>query len=144
MSAVDRRRLDMRLERIEIACTKLDQAARAPFDRYANDPNLVDATERRIQVALQAAIDVGAHIISASGWKTPEDYRNVFTELAAHSVLPNDLAARLADAAGLRNLLVHEYLEIDAKRLHSGLGADVGDLRAFGAATITWLDGTAM
>jgi uncharacterized protein YutE (UPF0331/DUF86 family) len=36
--------------------------------------------------------------------------------------LPADLANALAPAAGLRNLLAHEYNEIDYQKLHQALG----------------------
>ena len=52
----------------------------------------------------------------------------------ADSVFANsDLAGRLGDAAGLRNLLVHDYGDIDHARLWDTLG-ELDDLRSFAAA----------
>ena len=137
--AVDHARVDRRLERIEVTSDALAATASTPLaDLLVND-DLVAATERRLQVAVQAAIDVAAHIAAASVWPTAEGYSAVFEPLSRHGVLDAELARRLAMAAGLRNLLVHDYLEVDIARLHASLAADVADLRAFVHAVVTWL-----
>jgi len=51
--------------------------------------------------------------------------------LAAHKVLSKSLSARLTSMAGFRNILVHEYLEIDRKRVFSALKNDLGDFEKF-------------
>lgn len=43
----------------------------------------------------------------------PADYRSSFTDLADHGILDRDLAERLAAWAGLRNVLVQLYIDID-------------------------------
>ena len=136
---VDRGRIDGRLERIEALCAALDVAAAAPVGDFLADDDMVAATERRIQVAVQAAIDVAAHIAAASAWPAAEGYAATFAALGRHGVLVDPLPERLAMAAGLRNLLVHDYLEIDPSRLHASLGDDVADLRAFVRAIVSWL-----
>lgn len=63
----------------------------------------------------------------------PRTYREVFTGLAQAGILDRALAARLQEAAGLRNLLVHGYAELDDQRIFAALGR-LDDLRAFAAA----------
>jgi uncharacterized protein YutE (UPF0331/DUF86 family) len=133
------RRIDERIERIEQECAGLGRAAAMPFEVWTADDDLAPATEHRLQVAVQAAIDVAAHVVSAQGWPTPESYGELFVELGRQAVIDPGLAARLRLAAGLRNLLVHDYRGIDRRRLHAELGADVEDLRAFAGAILRFL-----
>ena len=84
-------------------------------------------------MSIQICIDIGAHLVSELGLKPAEDYQGVFASLGAHGTIDSDLADRLGDAAGLRNLLVHDYGEIDHARLWDSLG-ELDDLRAFAAA----------
>jgi len=42
-----------------------------------------------------------------------------------------DFAARVAELAGFRNVLVHEYLTIDPLKAQEALDAGLDDLRAF-------------
>ena len=51
--------------------------------------------------------------------------------LAKHKVLPVRLSKRLAPMAGFRNILVHEYLEIDRHRVYRALKDDLGDFERF-------------
>ena len=137
--AVDAVRVRRRLERLEQLCAEPDRAAALATAAVVGDRDLVAATERRLQVAVQAAIDVAAHLVAASAIPTPEGYAGTFRALAHAGVLDAGLAGRLVQATGLRNLLVHDYLEVDPARLHAGLAADVADLRAFVASVSRWL-----
>ena len=60
----------------------------------------------------------------------PESYREVFTSLVDAGELPADLGQRLADAASMRNVLVHEYLEVDLDEVEAALER-LDDLRRF-------------
>lgn len=135
----DRERIDARLERIELTCRRLVETARRPLEEYLGNDDLQAATERRLMLAVQAALDVGSHIIASEGWKTPLGYAEVFGELAARDVIEPELGKRLQMAAGLRNLLVHDYLDIDPVRIHDSLAEDVADLLAFAASVLHWL-----
>lgn len=59
---------------------------------------------------------IGAHLVSELGLKPAGDYQGVFASLGAYGTINGDLADRLGDAAGLRNLLLHDYGEIDHPR----------------------------
>ncbi len=59
--------------------------------------------------------------------------------LGRHGVLDGALAARLAKAVGLRNVLVHQYAEVDDDRVVGFLDR-LGDIDQFVAAVSSWLD----
>jgi uncharacterized protein YutE (UPF0331/DUF86 family) len=132
-------RLDARIERIEAACGVLSGLAREPAAAVLDAPERVAAMERMLEVGVQAATDVAAHIIAAEAWQTPESAGQAFAELARRGVLDPALATRLRRAVGLRNVLAHDYLDVDAGRLFASLTDDVSDLRAFVAATLAWI-----
>lgn len=50
------------------------------------------------------------------------------TPLATLHVLPPAFGAPIAACAGLRNRIVHEYDDIDPRRVHEGLQAAVRDI----------------
>lgn len=56
-----------------------------------------------------------------------ERYYDSFTQLVRLPVLPPAFASQIAAYAGLRNRLVHEYDEIDPRRVHEGLVAAIRD-----------------
>jgi uncharacterized protein YutE (UPF0331/DUF86 family) len=97
------------------------------------------ATERRLQLALQACIDIAAHVLAERNVPAPEDYASLFFALAQAGVLESELAGRLAGAARQRNLLVHVYLEVDDDLVWRSL-TRLDDLRAFAAAMARLLE----
>ncbi len=102
--------------------------------RLRADPRLKAAVERWLQVAVEACVDVATHVVASEGWTPPTSGRAAFLTLAAHGLLDPALAARLGAAVGLRNLLVHDYAEVDLARIAHVVAHDLDDLRAFAAA----------
>jgi uncharacterized protein YutE (UPF0331/DUF86 family) len=94
--------------------------------------------ERHLQLAIQCAIDVAVHILAEDSTITPEDYGSAFVALAEMDVLNTDLADRLRLAAGLRNVLVHAYTDVDPERVWTHLSR-LEDLEAFAAAVERYL-----
>ncbi len=89
------------------------------------------AVGRYLQVVIECAIDVGEMLISIYGLERPEENRDVFRVLGGAGILEPDLAARLRAAAGLRNLIVHQYARLDRARLRGVLVHGLDDLEAF-------------
>lgn len=130
---VDAESVSLRLQRLDSLLRVLDEARERGEDALVSDVHLQLEVERALQVAIQICIDVGAHLVSGLGQPPPGDYRGVFAALGAAGVVEDELAQRLGDAARLRNLLVHDYGEIDHRLLWRSLG-QLDDLRAFAAA----------
>lgn len=79
-----------------------------------------------VQTAAQICIDLANHVIASGGHRVPRDYGDAFRVLAEVGVLDGDLAERMVALAGMRNLIVHLYAEVDDDRLaravrHGGL-----------------------
>lgn len=97
---------------------------------FVTDVAVQAQAERHLQIALQSVIDIALHIVAADTDDTPDEYGSALTGLAAIGVLPQELAGRLRLAAGLRNVLVHAYLEVDPRRIWEHL-TQLDDLVAF-------------
>ncbi len=99
-----------------------------------------DLAERYLHLVTEAAIDIANHLIADAGYEAPETYRSTFDILARHGVIPADLSRRLQAWAGLRNVLVHLYLDIDHELTHEAIQNDLGDLEAFAASVAALLE----
>lgn len=102
-----------------------------------------DPLRRRyaVQAAAQACIDLANHVIASEGWRVPADYGDAFTVIAEHDVIGSPLAERLTGLAGLRNLLVHLYDEIDDDRVEREAAEGQADLGDYTAAVARLLGG---
>ncbi|MGH7391823.1 MAG: type VII toxin-antitoxin system HepT family RNase toxin [Candidatus Rokuibacteriota bacterium] len=102
--------------------------AQKPVEEYLASPIDEVLAERYLERMIGRMIDVNYHVITDAGHAPPRDYYESFTQLAKLQILPPSFASRIAACAGLRNRLVHEYEDIDARRVHEGLQATVRDV----------------
>lgn len=131
---VDRDVLDRRLARLEDLLRELRRLAVVQREEFLGDRGLQAQAERWLQLAAECALDLANHLIADRGWRTPQTYRESFAILREEGVLSDDLAANMEDWAGLRNVLVHLYLEVDHERIWEIVTADLNQLEAFAAA----------
>jgi len=73
-------------------------------------------------------IDINYHIVTELGHPPPKDYFESFVELGRLGVLEPIFARTLAGASGLRNRIVHEYDEIDERKVYEGLQFALRDI----------------
>jgi uncharacterized protein YutE (UPF0331/DUF86 family) len=98
---------------------------------FVKDPLIYGNGERYLQLAIQCVLDISNHIIADMRLNLPSDNKEVFAMLAKHKVVSAALSRKLTAMAGFRNILVHEYLEIDRRRVYSALKNDLGDFEKF-------------
>jgi len=123
-----------RLEKLNQYLQLLEQLGKKTEQQFVNDPFVHGNAERYLQLAIQTCLDIGNHILANRATKTPDEYRDIFILLGEHDLLPKTLAEKMAPMAGLRNILVHDYLDIDLKKLYLLLKNNLDDFRAFAKA----------
>lgn len=126
-----------RLLRLEGYVNHLREFRRVERRRFLEDPAVHLSAERLLQLALEAMLDVGNQLIAARALPAPEIYADIPRILGEAGVLPPDLAHRLVGAAKFRNVLVHEYADLDRSRVYDNLQAGLDDLAAFAQAVRT-------
>jgi uncharacterized protein YutE (UPF0331/DUF86 family) len=99
------------------------------------------ATAWSLQRAIQAVLDIGAHILAENGLVDWEEYREIPTRLARDCGLSAELSARLEKAAGLRNILVHMYVEVDPELIYKTLQEELGAFNEFAEYVLRVLEG---
>jgi uncharacterized protein YutE (UPF0331/DUF86 family) len=109
----------------------------AADDRRRADTLWLRGVKYTFVTAIEGCVDVAQHICASEGWGPARDNADAMRVLGAHGVLPAELAARLARAVGFRNVLVHEYVDVDDDVVLARL-RDPTDLAAFVAAVTAW------
>ncbi len=77
--------------------------------------------ERILTQLVDLAVSVNMHIVAALRGNVPDAYGASFRALGEVGVLDPDLARALAPATGLRNVLVHAYVDVDMDRFVSAV-----------------------
>jgi uncharacterized protein YutE (UPF0331/DUF86 family) len=120
--------VEKRLAFIETCLRELRTLARP--ERIEVDVRELRFVEHTLQIAVQAALDVASHVVSDERLGEPRTNRELFDLLGKHGLLPAELAARLADMAGFRNVLVHGYAEVSPAIVRDVVEHHLGDLDA--------------
>lgn len=111
----------------------------APFERMSRAE--IEAhhytIERILELLVGAAADLLFHILAERG-QAPASYRDAFRLAAQEGLLPDDLAGRLQQAAGMRDVLVHLYERIDYDILHASIAPALHDFALFVALAEKW------
>ncbi|MFX1566656.1 MAG: DUF86 domain-containing protein [Promethearchaeota archaeon] len=132
--AIDTIVLKLRLDKILELLPHLKEIQKKGKKAYTESRILQLATERQLQIAAQAVVDIATHIIAHKNWGAPESYTEAITLIATNRVIDTDLAQDLQDLVKLRNLIVHLNLKIDSGLLYQNLTRYVQSLEAFVAS----------
>lgn len=128
----DKDLVSKRLAFIETCLRELRQLAR-PRD-LTDDIREQRFVERTLQLAIQAALDVASQVVSDDRLGEPGTNRELFDLLERAGWIDRDLADRLSNMAGFRNILVHGYTDIDLSIVEDVVSHHLGDLDAYIAA----------
>lgn len=119
-----------RMERVEECLKRLERKRRLTIEEFLKDTDAQDVVLHNLQVAIEACVDIGSHIISEKGWEVPEVYSDVARILAKHNVIPEGFEAVFVDMVRFRNIIVHEYLYINLEKVYCNLQR-IDDIRRY-------------
>jgi uncharacterized protein YutE (UPF0331/DUF86 family) len=102
--------------------------AEGPAEEYLIRREVQLATERLLERMIGRMLDINYHVVVELTGTAPKDFFESFLKMADLGVLPPDFARQIAQAAGLRNRLAHEYNEIDPRQVHQAAGRALVDI----------------
>lgn len=83
------------------------------LENYSGQLLVKRTIEREIQLIVECATDINNMILKKLKKGPSKDYFNSFIDLAENHILEMEFALKIAPSTGLRNILVHEYQQID-------------------------------
>jgi len=101
------------------------------YPEFKRDTKIRRFVERTLQIAMEACLDIGHHIISEAHFREPESSRDVFRILREGRILSENLLKKMEDMAGFRNLIVHSYARIDPAIVYGKLKRHLKDFEGF-------------
>ncbi len=130
---LDTHRIRTRIKEIRKRLMTLDKNFKdIPEEKFIKDEALNAAAERSLQVAIQACIDIANHIVASLGIDRPiKDTAEVFSSLAGENIIPKGFVETMTEITGYRNVLVHDYLEVDRHITYENIQKRLPDLARF-------------
>jgi uncharacterized protein YutE (UPF0331/DUF86 family) len=108
-------------------------------ERYRQEWKTQRIVERTLQLAIEVCLDIANHIIADRRLRVPATYAEVFTVLAEAGLLDPTERDAMVRMSGLRNLIVHEYAQIDPAMVVRVLREHLGDFAGFKTAVLRWI-----
>lgn len=91
-----------------------------------------DLSQHHLRLALEGVFHLGSHILSRLPGGRPVEYAGVALNLGELGVVDKLFAKeKLVPMAKLRNLLVHQYADIDSERIYQIINSHLEDIEQF-------------
>lgn len=135
---VDRNRVLIKLEELERYLSELKSIFPADFEKYQHVA-VKRACERLLQLSIESTIDVCKKLLIGNRLGIPQDEMDLFDKLAKANVFSQDVLLMLKQMRNLRNILVHEYTEIDDKKVFEIIEYRLNDFVQFKQQVLNYI-----
>ena len=119
-------------ERIDECVRRIRTYMADSSDRDFFDDSLrLDAVEFNILRIIELCIDLANHVVRVRKLGIPKESRASFSMLAREGLIPKELSKLLEGMVGFRNVLIHEYRELDIEVMKDVIEHRLDDVVAF-------------
>ena len=120
-----------RINKLKEYLNFLDEIKNYSEIEYAKDPYIYASSERFLHLAIECSLDIGNHIISDMMYRKPETNKEIFNILYENDIISLDLKNKLEKMASFRNILVHDYIDLEKKQVYKIIINNCDDLKEF-------------
>lgn len=128
---MDKEIIRSKLIRLSGHLSRIEEKRPEPLSKILTDPDVQDILSHNLEKAVQACIDIAAHICASYG-RAPQTSAEAFLTLSELGLLDKTLADKLVTAVGFRNVSVHDYAAIDWGIVMKIVVDGAEDLKSFG------------
>jgi len=100
------------------------------LDEFLADPVISASIERYLQLAIETTIDMAHHLVSDEKLGYADWYSDVPSIIEANGLISPELRETWVKMIGFRNILVHDYIDLDKKRVYAVLHNNMKDFDA--------------
>jgi uncharacterized protein YutE (UPF0331/DUF86 family) len=118
---------------------RVDRLAQAAIHPDSDSDSLwLDGVKYLFITAIEGCVDLAHHIASSESWRSPDTNAGAIRLLGEHGIVAHSVATSVSRAVGFRNILVHQYAEVDDGIVIDALD-HLEDLRSFVAQVSAWV-----
>ena len=120
-----------KISHIDNNLSRLKERSKVTLKQLTDDLDIQDIILHNLQLAIQACMDIGSHIIADESWEMPNTLGEIFSVLQHHNVISSQIEENLKPMVGFRNILIHEYQEIDLEKVYDIITNHLVDFNKF-------------
>ena len=133
---MDREVIEQKLESVRRCLQRIKEKCPPSADILARDLDAQDILALNLSRAVQLCVDIGAHIVAGKNVPPPATMGQTFDVLAELGIISEELALRMKNAVGFRNIAVHNYEAINWQIVHAIATRYVGDFTDFARSVL--------
>lgn len=125
-------KINDKLKEIEEYLEELESFLPSTFEQYEQNLEKKAACERYFEKLVEAAVDLAFLILKEEGLSVSEEDEDAFDLLVKERIINAELATKLKEAKGMRNILAHEYGIVDDTIVYTAVTEEIiQDLEQF-------------
>ena len=136
---VDRPLIFRKLDSLSLYARQLAEFRGVGLEEYSQNWKVQRIVERTLQMAVETCADIANHLISDEGHRAPVSVADAFTVLKEAGIVSETLHGALVKMAKFRNVVVHQYDEVDAEIVIAILTKHLGTFDTFRTEVVSYL-----
>lgn len=136
---LDKEQIILRLQRLKECMKILKMLQKFTLQNIKIDPFKEGALLHYLQLSAEICIDIGEMIIAAENFEVPSESAQIFLILGQEKIIPQKFAKTFSAVARFRNLLVHEYVKINMKKVYAYLKSGINDFDFFAKKIVKYI-----
>ncbi len=137
---VDRTLIFRKLSKLEDYHSQITEYKDITLAKYTQDWKIQRIVERTLQMMIETCSDIAGHIIADMKYRVPASYADTFKVLRENLIIEEDQAETLVKMAKFRNVVVHDYDQVDAEIVIGILHNRLKDFITFKDAVVSFLN----
>ncbi len=123
--------IENKISSIEKYLKILERYKKYPKEKIKENVDIRGATERYLYLVVQATIDLAEAIVSLKNLRKPTIMSENFSILEEENIINKELTEKLMKMVGFRNIIAHDYEEIDYGIVYDILKNRLKDIKEF-------------
>ena len=120
-----------RLNQLSTSLNKIERFKDISLEEFLKDDIIQDVVEYNLFIAINMMIDIATHIVVDNNMGNPETLGGAFAILNKQKYLSEDESKIYRNMVGLRNILLHEYVNIDKRMIYDIMTNNLIDIKKY-------------
>jgi len=136
---VDKALIFRKISELETYIEQIREYSDVTAEVYRQDWKVQRVIERTLQMMIETCADIANHIVSDRGMRSPSSYADTFKVLLENNIINEELYGTMEKMAKFRNVVVHQYEQVDAEIVVIILKKHLEDFGLYKDALLSYL-----
>jgi uncharacterized protein YutE (UPF0331/DUF86 family) len=132
--------IEARLKELDAVVVQLNRYRDLKPETMKQDLEKRWVIERGLEAGAQLILDIADHILSSHFGYYSETYEDTLKGLLEKNVISNDLYDQIKGLGSLRNILIHQYVQVDLGIVFNSFYKSLKVFPLFAEEIISWIE----